>query len=214
MDAATRQLLADLSVARGRAINGRTTVSVVFIPLSVLTMKTAGYSDEEIRQIKRLQGGIYTQYALFAARRVGDQPGRPTPRYLTEWKSLPEKVFIAEAKFAATVDTPLLLFDYARFPFPLPSSTNLANLPYVAFNYEGRPCRADGRPLDQPKDIRIPLASGAIFYVRDASGGVIPTSFTVNEVPPFNSVNTSNHVVIDWLAGRARLERAEIRSTP
>lgn len=210
MEAASRQLITDLSIARNRAISGRTTVSVVFVPSSVLAMKPSTITMQELNALRRLQGGVYTQYALFSARRAGDQPGHPVPRYLTEWKTLPDKTFIAEAKFAATADTPLVPFDYARFPFPLPTSTNTANLPYVAFNYEGRPCKADGRPLDQPKDLRIPLARGAILYARDATDAV--TGFSVNEVPPLNSVNNSNHVVIDWLSGRARIEHAELYS--
>lgn len=208
MDAATRQLMGDLSLARGRAIAGRTTVGVVFIPSDVLYFDMSGRTPEEIEQIKQLQAGVYTQYALFSPRMAGDQPGLATPRYLTDWRSLPDQVFISESKFIELVYTGVPQFNYADFPFPF-STNQTASLPYVAFDFEGRPCLADGRRLPVSSDIRIPLARGAILYTRDATGAV--TDFTVQETPPLNSINTSNHVVIDWMTGRSHLERAEAR---
>jgi prepilin-type N-terminal cleavage/methylation domain-containing protein len=212
MEAAARQLISDLSIARARAINGRTTVLVVFVPSDVLVLRPAAFSAPELAELKHLRGGVYTEYALFSFRRVGDQPGRSTPRYLTEWKSLPEKTFIAEGKFAAASDVGVTPFDYAQFPFPLPTSTNLVSLPYVAFNYEGRLCKWDGGALDKPRNVYIPLARGAILYGRDATGDV--AGFTVQEVPPGNSVTSSNTVVLDWLTGRGQLQRAEVQSIP
>jgi prepilin-type N-terminal cleavage/methylation domain-containing protein len=213
MDAAARQLISDLSLARSRAINNRTTVSVVFIPSDILTLKLNGFSPEEQKQIRQLQGGVYTQYALFSTRRVGDQPGRSTPRYLTEWKTLPDKVFIAEQKFVALTDVGLPQFDYANFPFPFDTNTVQVALPYVAFDSEGRPCQADGTPLPAPADIRIPLARGAILYGRDPTTRAV-IGFTAQETPKDNSVTIPNHVVIDSLTGRARLDRADIVSIP
>lgn len=210
IDSATRQLISDLSSARARAINGRTTVGVIFIPYDLLYSDLSPYNADEVKQIQQLQAGIYTHYAFFSFRRVGDQPGHNTPRYLSPWKELPSKTFIAENKFAAGTDTSIPPFDYAAFRFPSATSPS-QTLPYVAFNYEGRPCKADGRPLTLPVNIRIPLARGAIFYTRDASGGVDPDSFSVQEVPPGNSVLSFNHVVIDWLTGKAHLERAEVK---
>ena len=101
IEAASRQLIQDLSLARARAINGRTTVAMVFIPWSILKTDLAGYRPDEVDEIKRLQAGVYTQYTLFSARRVGDQPGQNTPRYLGEWRTLPDKTFIATNKFAS-----------------------------------------------------------------------------------------------------------------
>jgi prepilin-type N-terminal cleavage/methylation domain-containing protein len=208
IEAASRQMVQDLSLARARAINGRTTVAVIYLPWSLLKLDLAGYRPDEVDEIKRLQAGVYTQYALFSARRVGDQPGQNTPRYMTEWKGLPEKTFIATNKFTSATSTNR--FRYAPFPFPFADSRNLG-LPYVAFNHEGRLSLADGSPLNPPGNIRIPLARGAILYIRDATGGVPDTSFSVQEVPPGNSLASSNVVVIDWLTGRARMERAEIQ---
>jgi len=213
MEAAARQLIADLSAARARAVGHRTTVAVVFIPADVLSLKLNDpkFTGPEQAQLRILQGGVYTTYALFSTREVGDQPGHNTPRYLTEWRSLPEKIFIADYKFVAYTDTGIPQFDYARFPFPLETSPTML-LPYVAFDYEGRLCKADGSPLDVPQNTRIPLAHGAILYGRDSSGAV--TGFSVQEVPKDNSILTPNHVVVDWLTGRARFERAEMQTVP
>ncbi|MBI5388319.1 MAG: prepilin-type N-terminal cleavage/methylation domain-containing protein [Verrucomicrobia bacterium] len=212
IDAASRQLIADISLARGLAINGRTTVAMIFLPSDILLLDPASFPPPAADQLKLLQAGVYSQYALFSFRRTGDQPGRSTARYLTEWKSLPAKTFIAEDKFIAFSDVnPVPQFDYAEFPFPF--ATNLSNsLPYVAFNYEGRLSKSDGSPLVTPADIRIPLARGAIFYSRDPNTGVVDlNSFIAQEVPKGNSATLSNHVVIDWISGRARLERGELR---
>ncbi len=208
IESASRQLIQDLGLARARAINGRTTVAVIFIPWSILKTDLTGYQPAEVAAIKELQAGVYTEYALYAARRVGDQPGQNSPRYLTEWRSLPEKTFIATNKFSSPTSTNRFL--YADFPFPFATSSRTQRLPYVAFNYEGHLCRADGGVLIPPGSVRIPLARGAILYVRDATGGVSDTTFSAQEVPPGNSLSLSNQVVIDWLTGRARLERAEI----
>jgi len=202
VEAAARQLVADLNLARARAINNRSTVAVVFVPEATRlpTPSAAQYSDAAVAAIRRLKAGSYTMYALYAERRAGDQPGRNTPRYLTEWKSLPEKTFIAEYKFT-TGTNGIPPFDTAPFPFPHATNPPVV-LPYVAFNYEGQPCRADGTPFPAPTELRIPLARGAILYVRDEVTHDV-TGFTVAEVPPGNSLTSSNLVVVDWLTGRS-----------
>jgi prepilin-type N-terminal cleavage/methylation domain-containing protein len=217
MEAAGRQLVADLNIARARAIGARTTVAMVFVPPEILNLDPDNFSpqatQEEKETVRNLQAGPYTCYAPFAFRRVGDQPGRNTPRYLEPWRTLPEKTFIATNKY----DTNFLAaapFDYAYFPFPLETSQTYLRLPYIAYNYEGRLCQADGDLFSPPAEARIPLARGAVLYVRNAYSNVVASSFSVQEVPPGNSVTSSNVVVVDWLTGRARLQRAEIQSVP
>ncbi len=208
MESATRQLIADLGLGRARAINSRTTVAMVFIPEEIQTLNLSGFKSQEVDEIRRLQAGPYTQYALFAARRVGDQPGRATPRYITEWKTLPDKTFIAQWKFPHQTPMTLPQFEEAEFPFPFETSSQKMKLPYVAFDFEGRLCQADGSPLLRPEDIAIPLARGAVLYTRAADNSVV--NFSIQEVPPQNSLNTPNHVVLDWLTGRAHLVRLEL----
>src|SRR5260370_25072480 len=88
--AANRQLLDDLAYARQRAISDHTTVFVLFVPpcpwLAFNPPAPSGCPAQLNQlniQLTNLFGGQYTTYALFALHSIGDQPGRPSPRYLT-----------------------------------------------------------------------------------------------------------------------------------
>ncbi len=223
LEAAKRQLINDLQFARQNAIATRSTVAVVFVPRDVLipsyvNPSDAGYSATERTNLYRLQGGPLTTYAVFGFRHVGDQPGAGVPRYITPWRTLPEKTFIAEAMFN---DFPPYGFHWATnapFPFPLGTSGKRTVLPYIAFNPEGQ-CLpvlnsggfTDAAALTRNDDIIISLANGVVNYTRDpATGQVI--GFTAQEIPPNNSTNELNAIHIDWLTGRARLEQADVVS--
>src|SRR4029079_13931959 len=93
---ADRQLLDDLSYARFRAINERTTVYVVFVSHDILG---ATVNNNQKLQIARHANLQFTSYALFAKRTLGDQPGPGTPHYITEWRTLPQGIFILTNKF-------------------------------------------------------------------------------------------------------------------
>src|SRR5688572_8111872 len=98
IDAASRQLLEDLTLARQKAIAQRSPVAVVFVTDLIFdpTQVTPGNATaDELKEIRRLQGGVFTHYAIYQFRRVGEQPGRNSAGYITEWKSLPEKTFFA-----------------------------------------------------------------------------------------------------------------------
>src|SRR5580698_3309947 len=96
--AADRQLLDDLGYARLRAIADHTTVFVVFVPTNVasLSLPTNAVAANVLSNLYSRQ---YTTYALVSMRSVGDQPGVQTPRYLTDWRNLPNTVYIATNKF-------------------------------------------------------------------------------------------------------------------
>src|SRR5678816_1888137 len=93
--AGNRQLLDDINRARNSAQNERTTVYMVFVPpldgfpLGGLT--TNGLARKALTN--RLSGQ-YTSYNFLALRTPGDQPGRGRARYLSEWKSLPQGVYV------------------------------------------------------------------------------------------------------------------------
>ncbi len=204
--AATRQLLDDFDLARTRAISGRMNVDVVFIPPGITSFyqaNAASLPPRESSLANNLLGGQYTTYALFASRDVGDQPGRNTPRYVMPWKALPQGSFIAASKFSGATVNGVPPFQYRNFPFPLATNTMVMSLPYIEFDYQGR--------LASQKDEIIPLARGSIFYARDNNGQFIPQPADVREDPPNNSVTIYNHIHIDWLTGRARVERQEIQ---
>jgi prepilin-type N-terminal cleavage/methylation domain-containing protein len=219
---ATRQLLDDIAFARRSAIANHTTVYMVFVPTNIadtmLYPTTGGANPTLDSQITNLYTKLYTTYAIVAARTVGDQPGSSTPHYITDWRSLPNGVFIDPAKFGpyktniasdylrpfAYANTPAnrntyLAGLYPNIPFPsaIPGAM-YTNLPYIGFDYLGR--------LNSPNNQSeaIPLARGSIFY--DANN--VPD---VLETPLTNSLSESNVIHIDWLTGRARLERQEVQ---
>ena len=148
---------------------------------------------------------MYTTYALLSLRQIGEQPGRATPHYLSEWRTLPAGVFIAPNKFGISPVPDSRPF-YTTNIFPFPLATNLPpgiNLPYVGFDYLGR--------LITGQDERIPLAHGSIFYARGADGNFLNSPADLQENPPNNSVLNSNVIHIDWLTGRAKVERQEVQ---
>ena len=209
MSAANRQLLDDLASARVRAIVNRTTIYVVFVPPTIESF-FGNLFGKDLERATNLLSGQFTSYALFARHNVGDQPGKEFPRYLTAWKHLPEGVFIAQTNYTRLStnvwnqisDDHARPFVYGRFPFPTASSPQF-DLPYIAFDAQGR--------VRGSRDEVISLARGSIFYARDQKGRLVPGKADVLETPPRNSIENSNHVHIDWLTGRARIERLEVK---
>jgi len=65
--------------------------------------------------------------------------------------------------------------------------------------------------LAATQDAIIPLAQGSVLLARDSAGGLAWAPADILERPPNNSIVNSNHIRIDWLTGRARVERAEIQ---
>lgn len=209
MVSAGRQLVEHLGYARARAISDNTTVYVVFIPPDLVN-QTFTLSPKENKLAERLKGGLFTTYAIFAERAVGEQPGRGTARYLMDWKSLPAGVLIETNKFLGVANPP----DLAKRAFPnnksfyFPTATNQAvtyNLPYIGFDNRGRLVPPDpAKPDSGLGGEVIPLARGSILYVRDAAGKLDLTSLDVRENVPDDMGR--HHIVIDGLTGRARVE--------
>ncbi len=217
MEGAARQLLDDLAYARQHAIANRSTVVVLFLSpevqdAAVIDPFDSFYSAPERDNILQLQAGALNTYSIFAMRSAGEQPGRGTQRYLTEWRTLPDKVFLPEAAFTGTLSNGFfgINANSLQFPYPTGRSGRAMALPYVAFTSMGRclPVDGNGTPkTDAPRDVFIPLAGGSILYTRDATNGALAT-WSAQEVPVGNSTNNVIH--IDWLTGRARLERPDV----
>jgi prepilin-type N-terminal cleavage/methylation domain-containing protein len=218
MAAANRQLLDDIAYARQRAIADRTTVHIIFVPPDIQSptynINMADLSDR--RNYTNLLTGPYTTYRLFAERTVGDQPGQPRFRYLDRWKTLPEGVFIAEREFEVLPQRVWAMRPPETRPFnylvtPFPSSGGRSNeVPHIAFDAQGSLVSYDAQGNRLIQDEVIELARGSILWQRDESTGAL-LSFDVQERPPFNSLSNYNHIRIDGLTGRARIERPEIQ---
>lgn len=220
MSSATRQLLDDLALARQSAISGRTTVYMVFVPPNFFQGAPINLMTfDQKKQLTNLLSGQFSAYALLAKRTPGDQPGHPTPRYLTEWRNLPEGIVIATNKFvyypsvqwarqANALLRPFSYNDSQGFPFPNSKSPYYA-LPYIAFNSQGLLDHLGPNPIYP--DEYIPLAKASVFYHRDAQGALDFGPPDVKEVPPGNSIDTYQRIHINWITGRARLEKKEIQ---
>src|SRR5213592_2564591 len=64
MAGAQRQLLQDLGFARLSAINGRTTVFMVFVPTNILDRFVNETNPKTLRQLTNLISGQFSGYAL------------------------------------------------------------------------------------------------------------------------------------------------------
>jgi hypothetical protein len=217
LNAAVRQMLDDLAYARLRAINSRTTVYMVFVPTNVVTRLADEPNTAVRRQLTNLLTGPYTTYALMAKRTVGDQPGRDSPRYLTDWKRLPDGIVIPPYKFVNNPSNSFYRagpwydaleyragFDYVTnspgrggLPFPNAGSYDLSppylRLPVVGFDSMGQ--------LLSRQDEIIPLAEWHFFFGPD--GSLSRSELDIK--PPKNWTN--NFIRVNWLTGRAALVR-------
>src|ERR1043166_276689 len=214
---ANQQLLDDIALARQRAMNSRSIVCVVFMP-AVLPDPTI-YSFLSSTQQNQLLAWQYTAYTLFAERSVGDQPGRPYRRYLTDWKALPDGVFIATNKFGIEYDFPnpngkiqhVLPFDYKPFPYPTSDSAQLLNLPYIAFDPLGHIVHFEPKGVVvNSTNCVIPLARGSIWLDRDqATRELLWKPGQAIEAGGDKSQNTNhyNQIKIDAMTGRAVVDR-------
>ena len=217
IDAAARQLMDDLAYARLRAISQRGSVAIVFIGPDIqrffFTNNPASYTSNEIATVNRLNGGVYTHYALYEYRKAGEQPGSfDSHGYITEWKSLPEKTFIDPLMFTnpeTAIDS--LHHNSEKFPFPLNTSPTVGNLSYIAFDLEGRciQIKVSETGVGKPsRDVEIRLARGSILYTRETTGmdyqigSILPANYDVQQIPPGNATNTV--IRIDLLTGRAQ----------
>lgn len=207
--AANRQLLDDLALARLTAINERTTVYLVFVPvisdLEFRTQISRMATPRLRRQMTNLYTGQLTSYALFANRTVGSQPGRITPRYLTEWKVLPEGLVFNPTRFVPNASTNEFDRSFTRSDFPFPSVDGpLFNLPYIAFNSRGQVIPRPGITSGNADEI-LSLYRGTLMYARDNNGNI--TGGSDLNVPR----NGSNSVIrVNWLTGRAAVLKPEL----
>lgn len=229
--ASTRQLLDDVARARQYAITHRTTVYMVFCPSNFWSDPNLGYANDgfaklpqaEQNKAAKLYDKQLTGYSFVSLREIGEQPGRHTPEYLSNWKSLPEGAIIAPWKFqprsawleVTNAEGPNRVFSIFGFgvttnvPFPsaeaslYPLARPYVPLPYIAFNHMGQ--------LESTKDEFIPIVRGRVNYARDESKAAIKATPDISEARPGESTNAFLLVRIDRLTGRARVEKQDFK---
>ncbi len=226
MGAATRQMLDDVTRARQLAISQRTTVYMVFVPAGFWSQPAYNLlSPDDQKKADTLLEKQLVAYNFVSLRSLGDQPGAPTARYLSQWKALPDGTYLVPQKFGLRVPAqtppavtnqlgqimPYVGFLYTtNVPFPRAESPRGIPLPYLAFNFMGQLVNDREQPTGMNE--YLPLALGSVGFSRDPETKIVKRVVpSVTETPRGNSTNAFNVVNIDWLTGRARLERLEVR---
>jgi len=222
--AATRQLLDDIARARQFAISHRSTVYMTFVPSDFWTLPGFNFNSFTLEQktiISNLLARQMIGYNFISLRDVGDQLGQPFPKYLSEWRSLPEGMFICTNKFMRSSDTLVMYdpfnpprpgyptittysvrgFDTNIVPFPTADSPIYLNFPCLTFNSNGQLVSNDQR-----EEEIIPLARGKAILSLDANKRPFFSRPTLEENPPGNSTNAYTLIVVDSLTGRAHVE--------
>jgi len=220
MRAAVRQMLDDLARARLTALNARSHVCVVFLHpmLDVNVLDAYAPFPESYKTMANIFGDQMASYAIITARTVGDQPGRNRPRYVLEWRRLPEGVVVAPWSFLPwegsvpswgddlnEEDFPFEL--RTDLPFPVNDTLKLIGHPRtrlscLVFEPSGRLSPGTNR-LSPDRVLR--LMPGSVLVGRDEQG--IPTSV---DLPP-ETRNAQRYyeeaeIRISGLTGRAAVE--------
>jgi prepilin-type N-terminal cleavage/methylation domain-containing protein len=180
MDAAVRQVQDDLGFARLRAINERSRVYLILVPPDL--HRLAGAQP----LLTNLAGHRLNGYALYAARTVGDQPGRSNLRQLGPWRTLPDGIYFPpdwfnEATMRETNEFSRPLRRHKpdapenrepRFTLPIYNPAVRSNvlvrdlpLPFIEFNARGQ--LIDRTTITnfvlQPRDAVVRLTQGSRF---------------------------------------------------
>ncbi|MDA7915760.1 prepilin-type N-terminal cleavage/methylation domain-containing protein [Verrucomicrobia bacterium] len=183
MAVAQRQLVDVCSYARQLALSTRATVHIAFISQDLATQNMARWAGGDANQIQKLLGVQNRGYAIYASESVGDQPGRPIPRYLSDWGSFPDHVFINTNEFR--FNEKAFSFNSIRFPHidsvnQLTSpNLNSVGVPTISFNSQGQ--LANGFQ----EDGYIPLSQGSIMYFMD------PIDDSLFAATPPNTLDTT-----------------------
>ena len=216
-ESAMRQLTDHLAFARLKAMTQRSKVYVVFAPnlgffgvgalnTNYLTTNAAANS---------LVGGQLTHYALYAPRMVGEQPGQSTPRYLSEWHSLPDGAFIPAGAFRNGA-----LFHNAAGALPLSPLPNVGillddtyvftgtvQLPYIAFDEAGR-------LFGRTANITLPIVEGSVMHPKDTNGNNLVVD--IDDVATAAPVLQTGGIVagVDYLVLGATATAARVQYPP
>jgi prepilin-type N-terminal cleavage/methylation domain-containing protein len=227
--AANRQLLDDLAFARQRALVNRSTIYMVFVPPGFWTNTAYEQSSNYAAELgtknsavplnpgalfNAMLGRQYTSYALIAMSTVGDQPGQHFAHYITDWRTLPQGVYISPFEFQTNLQ-PITIsttntttgvtnavevspFSWtAPVPFPSSGSGTSNTLPFIGFSPQGS--------LIQQLDQYIVLTRGSVFYAQNSNGMPVAGPVDAISTPPGNETNNPNLIQIDWLTSRATL---------
>ncbi len=224
MSAAVRQLTDDLALARMKALNARSRVYMVFLPeLPADYLQRFAGDPRALKTLQNIFDGQFGAYALITERAVGDQPGRRNPRYVTEWKRLPEGIIFVPEPFQNLMRLPVNPIPDAAFrlsgvlahssvgvPFPTTLSNDAGapplELPCIVFNALGQ--------MEDTLDRSLLLTRGSLFVIRDAAGNPVQIDLVLPKagadaraLADAKSTFELAQVLVSGLTGRSSVER-------
>ena len=244
-----RQLTDDISLARSRAISDRCTVYVLFVSTNIYwernqfqarlngaAMELPAIERQRFIQNSRqlwtnLAQQQYTAYAVYASRTVGDQPSQQKPRYLTEWKSLPDGVMFHPYKmtnnvtknywmdektrqrtagFTNWIEAPLLQMNCH---FPNAKGPEMS-MPCIAFNHKGElvfPWLEPGS--EKPELLSLPSWCDYEVLPIVKASGFYETPGTLVEITPLAALDKPPlmRIRIDGKTGKVTALQDELR---
>ena len=175
---ARTQLIGDLNKARSMALERGGAVQVVFMPLygDILSIDKNNKINNNAKALyfssnpdaNRLLGSQLVAYALYSESQPGDQPGRPSPKWLTDWKFLPSGYFLSSQDLNASCPSRVRVKNLANNS---PYFNYELELPAIAYNSRGQ---LKGGGL---KGVYLPVIKGGVFPpVKDQNGNYSVTS--------------------------------------
>ena len=199
---ANRQLVDDLNLARTLAINNRSPVFMVFLTPAI-TDRTIlqNLPSTEQERVTELIPGQYSAYALYTARSAGDQPGQSNPRFLTDWKFLPDGIYFPGNKLNPIPDSQEfgnpVTRPFQRALIEFFTTGQKLELPVIGFNAQGQ--------LFSSRDEVVTFREGSVFVARDANGNpqIGPVDI-VDKSGEYDYEAGNHHVYVNWLTGRAK----------
>lgn len=225
MQAASRQLLDDISRARLTALNTRSRVYMVFLHPMLDPAELDLYLNwpDSYKAMGNIFDWQMGSYAIITERTVGDQPGQSRPRYMLEWRRLPEGVLVAPWSFfpwqqglAVSTDGGLTQEDFPfdfrtnvvnRLPFPINGTERLQGYPgqllsCLVFEPTGQ-LRRD--PLRVSADRVVRLVPGSVLVGRNNQG--VPTSVDIPELKRDDDrYYEETKIRVSGLTGRAAIQ--------
>jgi len=204
---ARAQIIGDLNRARSMALERGAAVQVVFMPLyrDISSRDNNNNINNNAKALyfssnpdaNRLLGSQLVAYALYSESQPGDQPGRPSPKWLTDWKFLPSGYFLSSQDLYASCPSRVWVKNLANNS---PYFDGELELPAIAYNSRG-----------QLKDtgltgLYLSVIKGGVFSpVKDQNGNYSVTSADPPDQPTI--INLERYWLrVGAVSGRAVVE--------
>ena len=198
---ARTQVVGELNRARQMALERGTSVYLVFMPLyddirSSLGDKRTYFLQE--KGVNALLGSQLASYAIYANYMPGDQPGSPSTKWLTDWKTLPAGHHFNRKELNWL---PKVNVQYLKGAKPSAPVVRLG-LPCIKFNSRGEVESFSGRR--ELNGVYLSVNKGGIFPPEKNQEG---RYFTINgDVPVSVPENGTKWLHVNGVTGRSEIK--------